>query len=60
MKIHALTTGSRARQAQLPLSQARARAGSLTCSYPAAFSDPLPIHCWAIEHDGVAAAGGHR
>ena len=20
---------------------------------PGAFSEPLPIHCWAIEHDGV-------
>jgi N-acyl homoserine lactone hydrolase len=31
----------------------QARDASWICSCQAPFSDPLPIHCWAIEHEGV-------
>ena len=53
MKIHALTTGSCARQAQLPVPRQRRATAAATCSCPSAWSEPLPIHCWAIEHEGV-------
>ena len=51
MKIHALTTGAvRVKHSFLyPREGSRRRDLFL----PGAFSDPLPIHCWAIEHDGV-------
>ncbi|MDQ6811393.1 MAG: MBL fold metallo-hydrolase [Actinomycetota bacterium] len=51
MQIHALTTGHvRVKHAFL-----FARAGArrqLDLFLPGPWSDPLPIHCWAIEHDG--------
>lgn len=52
MKIHALTTGAvRVKHSFLfPRSGPRRQ---LDLFLPGAFSDPLPIHCWAIEHDGV-------
>jgi len=52
MKIHALTTGAvRVKHSFLfPSSGARRQLDLFT---PGPFSDPLPIHCWAIEHEGV-------
>jgi N-acyl homoserine lactone hydrolase len=52
MKIHALTTGTvRVKHSFLvPASGARRQ---LNLFLPDAFSEPLPIHCWAVEHDGV-------
>src|SRR3954453_14652280 len=52
MKIHALTTGSvSVKQSFLhPTPGPRRQLGLFL---PSAWSDPLPIHCWAIEHDGV-------
>jgi N-acyl homoserine lactone hydrolase len=52
MKIHALTTGAvRVKHSFLfPSSGARRQLDLFT---PGAFSDPLPIHVWAIEHGGV-------
>jgi N-acyl homoserine lactone hydrolase len=50
MRIHALTTGTvRVKHAFL-----HARSGprrQLDLFLPGPWSDPLPIHCWAIEHD---------
>jgi len=52
MKIHALSTGSiRVKQSFLFPSPGRRR--QLDLFTPGAFSDPLPIHCWAIEHEGT-------
>jgi N-acyl homoserine lactone hydrolase len=52
MKIHALTTGAvRVKHSFLFPSHGVRR--QLDLFLPGAFSDPLPIHCWAIEHDGV-------
>jgi N-acyl homoserine lactone hydrolase len=52
MKIHALTTGTvRVKHSFLFPSSGRRR--QLDLFLPGAFSDPLPIHCWAIEHEGV-------
>jgi N-acyl homoserine lactone hydrolase len=52
MKIHALTTGTvSVKQSFLyPSPGPRRRLGLFL---PGAWSAPLPIHCWAIEHDGV-------
>jgi N-acyl homoserine lactone hydrolase len=52
MKIHALTTGTvSVKQSFLhPASGVRRQ---LNLFLPDAWSEPLPIHCWAIEHDGV-------
>jgi glyoxylase-like metal-dependent hydrolase (beta-lactamase superfamily II) len=52
MKIHCLTTGTvSVKQSFLfPRSGARRQLGLFL---PGEFSAPLPIHCWAIEHDGV-------
>src|SRR3954454_19975562 len=52
MKIHALTTGT------VSLKQAFLYPGpgprrQLGLFLPGAWSAPMPIHCWAIEHDGV-------
>ncbi len=49
MRIHALSTGSvRVKRSFLfPSSGARRQ---LDLFLPGPFSDPLPIHCWAIEH----------
>jgi glyoxylase-like metal-dependent hydrolase (beta-lactamase superfamily II) len=52
MKIHALSTGTvRVKHSFLFPSPGRRR--QLDLFVPGPFSDPLPIHCWAIEHDGV-------
>ncbi len=52
MKIHALTTGAvRVKHSFLYPRQGPRR--QLDLFLPGAFSDPLPIHCWAIEHNGV-------
>jgi N-acyl homoserine lactone hydrolase len=52
MKIHALTTGAvRVKHSFLFASPGPRR--QLDLFLPGAFSDPLPIHCWAIEHQGV-------
>jgi glyoxylase-like metal-dependent hydrolase (beta-lactamase superfamily II) len=52
MKIHALSTGAvRVKHAFLfPRPGPRRQ---LDLFMPGAFSDPLPIHCWAIEHRGI-------
>ena len=52
MKIHGLSTGAvRVKHAFLfPSPGPRRR---LDLFLPGAFSDPMPIHCWAIEHRGV-------
>ncbi len=51
MRIHALTTGAvRVKQAFLfPAGGARRQ---VDLFLPGPWSDPLPIHCWAIEHEG--------
>ena len=51
MKIHALTTGAvRVKHSFLyPASGPRRQ---LSLFLPDAWSEPLPIHCWAIEHEG--------
>jgi N-acyl homoserine lactone hydrolase len=52
MKIHALTTGA-VRVKHSFLFPSRGPRRQLDLFLPGAFSDPLPIHCWAIEHQGV-------
>ncbi len=51
MRIHALSTGAvRVKHSFLfPGSGLRRQ---LDLFLPGPFSEPLPIHCWAIEHDG--------
>jgi N-acyl homoserine lactone hydrolase len=51
MRIHALTTGTvRVKHAFLfPRAGPRRQ---IDLFLPGPWSDPLPIHCWAIEHDG--------
>jgi N-acyl homoserine lactone hydrolase len=52
MKIHVLTTGAvRVKQRFLFPSEGARR--QLDLFLPDRFSEPLPIHCWAIEHEGV-------
>ncbi len=52
MKIYALTTGAvRVKHSFLVPSPGWRR--QLDLFTPGQFSDPLPIHCWAIEHEGV-------
>jgi N-acyl homoserine lactone hydrolase len=52
MKIHALTTGAvRVKRSFLFPRQGPRR--QLDLFLPDAWSDPLPIHCWAIEHEGL-------
>ena len=52
MKIHSLTTGAvRVKHSFLFPSPGPRR--QLDLFLPGVFSDPLPIHCWAIEHEGV-------
>ena len=52
MQIHALTTGAvRVKHSFLFPSSGPRR--QLDLFMPGPFSDPLPIHCWAIEHEGV-------
>ena len=52
MKVHALTTGAvRVKHSFLfPRPGPRRQVDLFT---PGAFSDPMPIHCWAVEHRGV-------
>jgi N-acyl homoserine lactone hydrolase len=51
MRIHALSTGTvRVKRAFLFPSRGARR--QLDLFLPGAWSDPLPIHCWAIEHGG--------
>jgi N-acyl homoserine lactone hydrolase len=52
MKIHALTTGTVSVKHGFLFPRHGARR-QLDLFFPGAFSEPLPIHCWAIEHDGV-------
>jgi len=50
MRIHALTTGSvRVKRSFLFPSEGRRR--QLDLFLPGPWSEPLPIHCWAIEHE---------
>jgi glyoxylase-like metal-dependent hydrolase (beta-lactamase superfamily II) len=52
MKIHALQTGTvRVKDSFLHPSPGRRR--QLDLLLPGAWSEPLPIHCWAIEHAGT-------
>ncbi len=51
MRIHALNTGHvRVKHAFLFPSPGARR--QLDLFLPGPWSDPLPIHCWAVEHDG--------
>jgi N-acyl homoserine lactone hydrolase len=51
MRIHALTTGTvRLKHAFLHPSPGMRR--QLDLFLPGPWSDPVPIHCWAVEHDG--------
>jgi N-acyl homoserine lactone hydrolase len=51
MRIHSLTTGTvRVKHAFLFPGPGPRR--QLDLFLPGPWSDPLPIHCWAIEHDG--------
>jgi N-acyl homoserine lactone hydrolase len=51
MKIHPIQTGTvRVKHSFLYPSQGTRR--QLDLFMPGAWSDPLPIHCWAIEHEG--------
>jgi N-acyl homoserine lactone hydrolase len=52
MKIHALQTGNvRVKHSFLFPAQGLRR--QLGLFMPGAWSQPLPIHCWAIEHEGL-------
>lgn len=51
MRIHAITTGSvRVKRSFLFPSPGPRR--QLDLFLPGPWSDPIPIHCWAIEHNG--------
>ncbi|HEY4428325.1 MAG TPA: MBL fold metallo-hydrolase [Solirubrobacteraceae bacterium] len=52
MKIHALNTGA-VRLKHSFLFPSRGARRQLDLFMPGEFSEPMPIHCWAIEHDGV-------
>jgi N-acyl homoserine lactone hydrolase len=52
MKIHALTTGTVSVKHGFLFPRHGARR-QLDLFLPGASSEPLPIHCWAIEHDGI-------
>jgi N-acyl homoserine lactone hydrolase len=52
MRIHALTTGA-VRVKHSFLYPGRGPRRQLNLFLPGALSEPLPIHCWAIQHDGV-------
>jgi len=52
MKIHAIQTGTVEVKHSF-LFPAKGRRRQLDLFMPGAWSDPLPIYCWAIEHDGV-------
>ena len=52
MKIHAIQTGAvRVKHSFLFPSHGARR--QLDLFLPGAWSEPLPIHCWAVEHDGI-------
>jgi len=51
MRIHALTTGG-VRVKRTFLFPSRGPRRQLDLFLPGPWSEPLPIHCWAIEHDG--------
>jgi N-acyl homoserine lactone hydrolase len=51
MKIHALTTGHVSVKDSF-LYPASGPRRQLNLFLPDGWSEPLPIHCWAIEHDG--------
>jgi N-acyl homoserine lactone hydrolase len=50
MRIHALTTGTTSVKHAFLYPKAGVRR-QLSLFLPGPWSDPLPIHCWAIEHD---------
>jgi N-acyl homoserine lactone hydrolase len=52
MKIHAIQTGT-VQVKDSFLHPAKGLRRQLGLFMPSAWSDPLPIYCWAIEHDGV-------
>ena len=52
MKIHAIQTGT-VRVKHSFLFPGKGPRRQLNLFLPGAFSDPLPIHCWAIEHGGL-------
>jgi glyoxylase-like metal-dependent hydrolase (beta-lactamase superfamily II) len=52
MRIHALQTGS-VRVKHSFLFPGKGPRRQLDLFMPGPWSDPLPIHCWAIEHEGV-------
>jgi hypothetical protein len=52
VKIHALNTGA-VRVKHSFLFPSRGVRRQLDLFLPGAWSEPLPIHCWAIEHEGV-------
>ncbi len=52
MKIHALQTGS-VRVKRSFLFPSRGLRRQLDLFLSGEWSEPLPIHCWAIEHEGV-------
>jgi glyoxylase-like metal-dependent hydrolase (beta-lactamase superfamily II) len=52
MKIRALTTGTVSVKHSFLFPGTGPRR-QLNLFLPGAFSEPLPIHCWAIEHEGV-------
>jgi N-acyl homoserine lactone hydrolase len=52
MRIHALTTGT-VQVKRSFLFPGHGPRRQLNLFLPGAWADPLPIHCWAIEHDGV-------
>jgi glyoxylase-like metal-dependent hydrolase (beta-lactamase superfamily II) len=52
MKIHALQTGTVSVKNSF-LFPGKGPRRQLDLFMPGAFSEPLPIHCWAIEHEGL-------
>jgi hypothetical protein len=59
MKIHALQTGNvRVKHSFLFPAQGLRR--QLGLFMPGAWSQPLPIHCWAIEHEGLLRLDVYR
>jgi len=55
MKIHAIQTGS-VRVKHSFLYPGRGPRRQLGLFMPSAWSDPLPIYVWAIEHRGFSAS----
>lgn len=51
MRIHALSTGTVAVKHSFLFARTGPRR-QLGLFLPSPWSDPLPVHCWAIEHDG--------